>query len=239
MGDTESAATIPGLISRTSQVDKFHSAPICSVEHGPMRRVVARYWLRGVQVGEASHPGPSSRLRSRGSRVRSRSRSGDLGRDTRLSPDSVVLVAPATILPAINTLPTWPDSDSHFDVWNPLGGCSAGSVPLDVLDALEEDLGIGEGGARASAREDRSRNTFNRSECQGAVIDVDTDDEQPLVRVRDRESARAISDEDPLFRSLEVGTVSDSSIPVLSTMPAESLLLLDKVTKECRPEEQN
>ena len=98
-------------------------------------------------------------------------------------------------------------------------------MPLDVLDALEEDLCLGEGGARVSAREDGSRNTFNRSECQGTVNDVDTDDEQPLVRVRvARGSARAISDEDPLIRSLEVGTVADSSIPVPSTMPAESPL---------------
>ena len=36
--------------------------------------------------------------------------------------------------------------------------------------------------------------------------------------------ARAIFDEDPVFRSVELGTVADSSIPVPSTMPAESLL---------------
>ena len=95
---------------------------------------------------------------------------------------------------------------------------------MDVLDALEEDLFIGEGGARASATEDRSQNTFSKSECRGTVIDVDTEDEQPLVRVRDVAYARAISDEDPLFRLLEVGTVMDSSIPVSSTMPAESSL---------------
>ena len=198
----------------TRQVGKFLSAPICSVEHGPMRRVVSRYGLRRVRVGEASHPGPSSRLRARGSRVRSRSRSGDVSRDTRVSPDSVVSVVPATIPPGSNILPTWPDSDSH-------GRCSAGSVPVDVLDALEEDLWSG---ARASAKEDRSRNTFSRSECRGTVIHVDTEDEQPLVRVRDAASARAISDEDPLFRLLEVSTVVDSSIPVSSTMPAESPL---------------
>ena len=108
----------------------------------------------GVGVGEASHPGPSSRLRSRGSRVRSRFRGGDFSREARFSPDTVVLVAPATTLPALNTLPTWPDSDSHFGVGNPRGGCNAGSVPLDVLDALEEDLGVGEGEARVNARED-------------------------------------------------------------------------------------
>ena len=176
-----------------------------------MRRVVSRYGLRGVRVGEASHPGPLSRLLARGSRVRSRSRSGDVSRD-RVSPNSVVSVVPATIPPGSNTLPTWPDSDSH-------GRCNAGSVPVDVLDALEEDLFIGEGGARASATEDRSRNTFSRSDCRGTVIDVDTEDEQPLVRVRDGASARAISAEDPLE-----GTVVDSSIPVSSTMPAESPL---------------
>ena len=48
---------------------------------------------------------------------------------------------------------------------NPRGGCNAGSVPLDVFDALEEDLGLEEGGARVNASEDGSRNTFNRSEC--------------------------------------------------------------------------
>ena len=106
------------------------------------------------------------------------------------------------------------DSDSHFDVGNPREGC-AGRVPVDVLDALEEDLGVGEGEERVDAREDGSRNRFDRSECQGTVIDVDTDDEQ---------SARAISDEDPVFRSVELGTVADSSIPVPSTMPAESPL---------------
>ena len=111
------------------------------------------------------------------------------------------------------------DSDSHFDVGNAREGC-AGRVPVDVLDALEEDLGVGEGEERVDAREDGSRNRFDRSECQGTVIDVDTDDEQ---------SARAISDEDPVFRSVELGTVADSSIPVPATMPAESLLptLLD------------
>ena len=98
------------------------------------------------------------------------------------------------------------DSDSHFYVGNPREGC-AGRVPVDVLDALEEDLGVGEGEERVDAREDRSRNRFDRSQCQGTVIDVDTDDEQPLVCVRDRWCARAISDEDPVFRSVELGTV--------------------------------
>ena len=37
---------------------------------------------------------------------------------------------PATILPANNILPTWPDCDSH-------GRSSAGSVPVDVFDAFE------------------------------------------------------------------------------------------------------
>ena len=100
----------------------------------------------------------------------------------------------------------------------------AGRVPVDVLDAPEEDLGVGEGEERVDAREDGSRNRFDRSECQGTVIDVDTDDEQPLVCVRDRWCACAISDEDPVFRSVELGTVADSSIPVPSTMQAESLL---------------
>ena len=40
---------------------------------------------------------------------------------------------------------------------------------------------------------------------QGTVID-DTNDEQPLVHVRHRWFARAISDEDPVFRSMELGT---------------------------------
>ena len=82
---------------------------------------------------------------------------------------------------------------------------------MDVLDALEEDLFIGEGGARASATKDRSRNTFSRSDCRGTVIDVDTEDEQPIVRVRDGASARVISAEDPLE-----DTVVDLSIPVSS-----------------------
>ena len=58
------------------------------------------------------------------------------------------------------------------------------------------------------------------SERQGTVIDFDTNDEQPLVRVvRDgRGSACAISDEDPLIRS------QVASIPVPSTIPAESPL---------------
>ena len=44
----------PALLQRTGQVGKFLSAPNCSVEHGLMK---------SVRVGEASHPGPSSRLR--------------------------------------------------------------------------------------------------------------------------------------------------------------------------------
>ena len=58
------------------------------------------------------------------------------------------------------------------------------------------------------------------SERQGTVIDFDTNDEQPLVRVvRDgRGSACAISDEDPLIRS------QVASIPVPSTIPAEAPL---------------
>ena len=92
-------------LKRTGQVGKFLSAPICSVEHGFMRRVVARYGFRGVRVGEASHPGPLSRLRPRRSL-----RSGNLSGETRLSPDQEtgVSVAPATTLPTMNILPTWP-----------------------------------------------------------------------------------------------------------------------------------
>ena len=86
-------------LNGTCQVGKCLNAPICSVEYGVMRRVVARYGLRGVLVGDTSHPGTSLRLRSRGSRVRSRSR----------DQDTVVSVASATTLLAINTLPTWPD----------------------------------------------------------------------------------------------------------------------------------
>ena len=58
-------------LKRTRQVGKFLSAPICSVEHGPMRRVVSRYGLRGVRVGEASHPGPRRPRQVRSSSVES------------------------------------------------------------------------------------------------------------------------------------------------------------------------
>ena len=63
---------------------------------------------------------------SRGSRVRSRSRSGGLSKGAQCSPETVVSVVPATTLPG--------------DLRE---GC-ASSVPVDVLDALE-DLGVGEG----------------------------------------------------------------------------------------------
>ena len=46
---------------------KFLRAPFDTAEHGPMRREVARSGLRGVRVGEASHPGLASRLQSKGS----------------------------------------------------------------------------------------------------------------------------------------------------------------------------
>ena len=55
MADRESAAIITGLISRgLAKLASFSVPPICSVEHGLMRRVVARHGLRGVGVGEAS-----------------------------------------------------------------------------------------------------------------------------------------------------------------------------------------
>ena len=138
-------------LKRTCQVGKFLSATHLQCRTWSHEKSGGKCGFRGVRVGEASHPGPSSRLRPRAVRVRSRSRSGDLSREARLSPDedTFVSVAPATTLPAINTLPSWPDSDSHVDIGNLCVGCSAGRVPLDVLDALEEDLGHGEGGAVA------------------------------------------------------------------------------------------
>ena len=77
-----------------------------------------------------------------------------MGRQGCLQTRTGVSVAPATILPAMNTLPTWPDSDSDID---------AGRVPPDVLHALEEDASHGEGESvatvRASARPESLRIT--------------------------------------------------------------------------------
>ena len=68
MGDTESATTITGLISRGLAKLASYSEPPSAVEHG---RVVSRNGLRGVRVGEASHPGPRRRRRVRSSSVES------------------------------------------------------------------------------------------------------------------------------------------------------------------------
>ena len=67
MSDVESASAITGLITRgLAKMASFIPPPIHTVEHGGMKRVIARYGLRGTRVGEASHPGPSSSSLSRG-----------------------------------------------------------------------------------------------------------------------------------------------------------------------------
>ena len=66
----------------TCQDGKFFRAPICSVQHGPMRRVVSRYGLRGGHWGKR----PIQALhRDCGRKSSSIQIPGDVSRDTRVS----------------------------------------------------------------------------------------------------------------------------------------------------------
>ena len=93
--------------------------------------------------------------------VRSRSRSGDRTREARMS-SGQESVFPATTQPAFHTLPAWADDSPQVRNVCPRWGCSDGSVPPGVLDALEQDLGLRDGVRTAFGTRD------------GVVLDLDT-----------------------------------------------------------------
>ena len=133
--------------------------------HGALSWVCARnsrYGLRGVKIGEASHPGPPKRVAGDGGTVRSRQRCRSRG-NTWISSDVEPLVpfSRTSVMCTRSTVPpsTGPLLDAGVDsqfVQHVAPGVDAPSRDIaapSTLDTLEEDLLHNNGGSGSSVRQ--------------------------------------------------------------------------------------